>query len=253
MLKTKQHEQNKAYITVQPQPSWVSRELVTTNVHTLQHQLNNAEPSFIEDHILVGINDYMSEAYPSVGTGPGDPEDSSVGGGAGGSRKSRPPWHDCPGCKNNVASTRREHNRVPGVCRYPHVTPEPEWTCPGCARVPPRPRLHADHTYEQGKCRWFDKGVRAPHTRNRDVHPREPRIRASADPTAGEAGSTVSPSTNTPPPIAPPVQEGGSSSSASGAVPPPAEPADVLRAPRQPRVTPGSVDRAGRGPDHGAT
>ena len=93
-----------------------------------------------------------------------------------------------------MARTRREHSRIRGECKYPDVTPEQEWTCPGCARDPPRPKGHASHTEEEG-CRWHNVRARMAMSRNRaarsGMHPREARIPESESSTADLPGPDI--------------------------------------------------------------
>ena len=118
---------------------------------------------------------------------------------------------NCPGCRRHMASGRREHTRVPGECRYPDVEPEPEWTCPGCIRVPPRDRIHADHNNILGECRWASADTWASSTKNRrGGFPREGRVSAADDPYEGIRGSDL----NTEDPPRPPA--GGTAPALAG-------------------------------------
>ena len=107
------------------------------------------------------------EAYPAVEA---DPEAPPV---------------SCPGCRVNCRKTDPRHNRDPAVCRHPLVQ-SIEWDCVGCSAG--KPRQHTSHDYMPGVCQWAAAQERRGHTRTR-AHPRPPRRRASADPTAGLEGA----------------------------------------------------------------
>ena len=126
-------------------------------------------------------------AYPAVASGPQDPPQNQP-----------EDWIKCPACRGNMAETRREHTRIPNECKWPLVEPEPEWTCPGCARSPPRPRGHEDHTDRPGECRWASAGYRG--RARQGKHPREARRQAAASSVDGVPGPQLNPATNPPPP-----------------------------------------------------
>ena len=108
------------------------------------------------------------------------------------------PWRKCPGCLHRMASTRREHIRVPGICKFPHVEDEENWKCPACSRNPPRKRGHQDHTDIPGECRWAP----VPHRQGgprQGQHPRAARVPASQSSSSGVRGPDIHPATNTPP------------------------------------------------------
>ena len=126
----------------------------------------------------------VHDTFPEIATDTADPTEPA-------SSSDRPWWYKCRGCIGNMARTRREHSRIRGECKYPDVTPEQEWTCPGCVRDPPRPRGHASHTESDG-CRWQNVPARMSMQRNRaarsGMHPREARIPESASASADVPG-----------------------------------------------------------------
>ena len=107
-------------------------------------------------------------------------------------QKSTDPFRNCPGCRGKQHSSDPRHNRVPGECRYPHVTTI-EWSCPGCKAH--RPAAHDDHTYDPDHCRWATAEVRG-YSQRKGKHPRSPAKPASQDPSARPW--------KTPPPLPPP-------------------------------------------------
>ena len=116
------------------------------------------------------------QAYPeaAVGGDPTEPQEEEE-------EDKGEAWRKCPGCAGNMARSRREHNRTPGICKYPLHPPEPEWECPGCSRIPARPPGHSEHTMEIGKCRWISTTSRNSTTKERKKqHPREASRRAEA-------------------------------------------------------------------------
>jgi len=98
----------------------------------------------------------------------------------------------CPGCTSrfgtriNVSKADVRHNRVPNVCRYPL---DEEWTgnCPACRCIPPKARADPGHTLEVGDCRWATAPRRAGAEQGlrRGRHPRDPRVMADQESTAG--------------------------------------------------------------------
>ena len=132
-----------------------------------------------DDEPLARVRDRMREEAARREEAPGEPVPE---------RK----WRNCPGCRGRMARTRREHTRIRGECKFPDIAPEPEWTCPGCARNPPRDRGHADHNEVPGQCRWAAIGHRASSRRTRhEKHPREGRIPAAHDPNADLRGNEL--------------------------------------------------------------
>ena len=163
-----------------------------------------------------------AQAFPTVGTGPDD------------APAARRPRTGCPGCDNNMAKNRREHNRIEGQCRFPADTPEPEWSCPGCKHG--RPRAHHTHTDVPGECRWAVIPLRRSSTRTRrQQHPRETRQPATADPTANLQGNEL-------------IEGQNSSSSAEGNIPPVMPPPPSGDAPAEQPLQP-ERSPAVRGPD----
>ena len=144
--------------------TWNFAERVIAGVSKLRHRVARQE---------------KATAFPSVGIGPETEDDAPSEGAA---ASDQPAWMGCPGCRRHLARTHRSHNRQPGVCKYPDAEPEPEWTCPGCSRTPPRPRGHPDHTDVVGECRWAIAPQRRGHARM-GAHPREARRPAASDPT----------------------------------------------------------------------
>ena len=51
---------------------------------------------------------------------------------------------ECLGCKRNRVQTDSEHNRVPGVCRFPHVETR-TYDCPGCRERAPTTSYRHTH------------------------------------------------------------------------------------------------------------
>ena len=91
------------------------------------------------------------------------------------------PTFTCPGCRGHLRKDDPKHVRDE-TCRYPTETSF-EWTCEACKRN--RHRSHPSHTLDH-TCRWavarsHSEGGPRP---SRGHYPRDPRIPASADPTA---------------------------------------------------------------------
>ena len=64
-------------------------------------------------------------------------------------RKLAQRYSECPGCRSNRSHLDPRHLRVPGKCAIPPGVESP-YTCPGCARDPPRERQHPDHNRKPG-------------------------------------------------------------------------------------------------------
>ena len=114
----------------------------------------------------------------------------------------------CPECRGRMATrTRREHNRIPGVCRYDDAEPEQDWKCTGCSRVPSRPRGHNKPSENLRECRWASTTSRHVASRQREAHPREAPPKLSQDPTAVVPQPQLNPSTNAPSPEDGPTED----------------------------------------------
>ena len=196
---------------------------------------------------------FASQSYPEIGTEPDPPAESShpeargsregAPGSADTPMSNRERFPNCPGCRANRSRTDARHTRVPGECAIPPGEIHP-YTCPGCTRVPPRPRGHQDHTQRPGECRWFDASHRIINERRtgqQGSHPREPRIPASQDPNAGLPGSALNPGSEGMPPDQGPIGDRPDAPPADPQPPPPPREAGP-RAP--PRVQPQVVERA---------
>ena len=98
---------------------------------------------------------------------------------------SEPSGQHCIGCKRGRVSTDPEHNRVPGVCKYPLVE-SVVWTCPACAAH--RPAHDDRHTLVAGECRAAQMQIRKfghrKHNSSRAPQPRAPIVKAHEDSTA---------------------------------------------------------------------
>ena len=116
---------------------------------------------------------HHSLSYPSIGSGPSDPDPETEL--VEGER-----WRNCKGCLWRRPKTDSAHSRVPGECKYP-LTQAVTWECPGCKA--PKPRWDSSHTYTPNECKWATASTRTSKQRS-GRHPREPRQRASAEPTA---------------------------------------------------------------------
>ena len=88
----------------------------------------------------------------------------------------------CPGCRGHVRKDDPRHTRK-NDCKFKEEKTV-KWSCPGCAKN--RHRAHPTHTND-GNCQW-------PHAREvatggarerRGHHPRDPRVAAAKEPTAG--------------------------------------------------------------------
>ena len=91
-----------------------------------------------------------------------------------------PEQSQCLGCKYRRARDDPSHSRQIGQCGYPHDEPR-HWKCPGCQNR--KPRTSDDHTYIDGECRLTIAAERQSAPR-RGHEPRDPRRRASDDPSA---------------------------------------------------------------------
>ena len=138
---------------------------------------------------------HVAHSYPSIGTGPDDPDLPA--------RPGRPPkWTSCPGCVRRRRDNDTDHAIDGRGARNPNCKfigkgidiwyPD----CPGCKE----PRKHRSkggangHNYEMGKCRWAPTEFtsRFRESKGKQLgkpssghHPREPRVPAEAEPTAG--------------------------------------------------------------------
>ena len=210
-----------AFATRQPRLGaawdWDFKQRLVRGIELLLRRVDPVNP-VTYFHLDLPAADSICYPTTSTGSGPGDP-----------GREPPPPTY-CKGCRWNLAKGRKEHTRVPGVCRFADVPEEEAWECPGCSRDPMRPSNHPDHTLEVGKCRWADiaptAGSRTARQPRTGQHPRSASIPARSSPTAGADGPTMNPDTDTvpdipniaPPPSPHPVPrtEGSSSSSSSG-------------------------------------
>ena len=130
----------------------------------------------------------------------------------------------CVGCKHRRARDDPSHSRQINECSYPYDEPR-YWKCPGCQHR--KPRSSDEHTYIDGECRLTVAAERQSAPR-RGHEPRNPRRRASDDPTANldpadiadppAASSSAGQSSGVPPQ---PGQAASSSSDPAGGVPPP--------------------------------
>ena len=127
-----------------------------------------------------------SSSYPVRATGsqaqPGEEAQGDPPSAPRGRDPRAPPMEQspCVGCKHRRARDDPSHNRTIGECSYPYHEPR-IWTCPGCQWH--RPRSSEAHTFLPGECRLTVASERQSAPR-RGHHPREPRRRASDDPTA---------------------------------------------------------------------
>ena len=91
-----------------------------------------------------------------------------------------PEQSQCLGCRYRRARANPAHNRIKGECGYPYDEPE-YWKCEGCQHD--RPKTSNTHTFLPGECRLTVTAERRSAPR-KGHHPRDPRRRASDDPTA---------------------------------------------------------------------
>ena len=78
------------------------------------------------------MNDLPKAYFPSVGTGPSDPD-----------AHTKDIYQKCPGCRGHMSRHDARHTRVRGQCRWPDAE-EIIWNCAGCKRD--RPAAHESHT-----------------------------------------------------------------------------------------------------------
>ncbi|MCS5670999.1 MAG: hypothetical protein NZ577_03985, partial [Vicinamibacterales bacterium] len=142
--------------------------------------------------IVMGIADLLADyrrqlahlSYPATVGGAtgsdGTPDGSAV--------SSDPPWwHKCIACKRRWRMDHKDHSRIDGECKYPHVESR-TWECPACdANLP---RNHPDHNDKVGECRWVlaDHRTFAPRSsgKRRGAHPRDGRLPAEEESTTAE-------------------------------------------------------------------
>jgi len=114
-------------------------------------------------------NMYLLQAFPTVGSGPGDP-DVPV--------PERYKWK-CNACRNNLSKSDPRHTRIPGECGR-HLDESIEYSCRGCKLF--KPATHKSHTYLPEECKWAVAMSRRSHTR-KGKHPRQGRTPAVDDET----------------------------------------------------------------------
>ena len=112
---------------------------------------------------------WLVNAYPELGSGPGDP-DFPV--------PKKYEW-TCPACRNNFSKGDPRHTRIPGECRR-HADATVTYSCPGCRLY--KVATHSSHTYNPDECRWAVTMKRRSHIRQ-GQHPRQGRTRAVDDET----------------------------------------------------------------------
>lgn len=112
---------------------------------------------------------WIVNAFPSIGSGPGDP-DAPV--------PERYKWK-CNACRNNLSKHDARHTRVPGECGR-HAIKAVEYKCPGCKAF--KPATHGSYTYDPDECKWAVTMARRSHTR-KGRPPRQGRTPAVDDET----------------------------------------------------------------------
>eukprot|EP00435_Cladocopium_sp_Y103_P048141 s730_g14.t1 len=92
------------------------------------------------------------------------------------------PAAECPACKGHMRKTDPRHTRD-AKCKFPDVE-SISWTCPGC--VARKNRAHPSHKNDE-TCQWvIARTMPEGAARERGTtHPRDVRVPASSDPTAG--------------------------------------------------------------------
>ena len=98
-----------------------------------------------------------SQAYPTVGTGPGDPDLQEEA------------FRKCLGCRSHLSKYDARHTRKQGECRWPDTEPM-HWDCPGCKKD--RPEAHSSHTHGPD-CKH---AIISHRQSRRGRHPRAPSI-----------------------------------------------------------------------------
>ena len=134
-----------------------------------------------------GYSDYV-QAYPTFDPSKVAPANTSEQPLPRGRDKRAPPKADspCPGCKGNLPTYDWLHNRKIGECSYPFHQPT-IWKCNACNNH--KSRWKAGHTNIVGECRWATARERRSAPRV-GAHPREPRRKATGDPTQGLPGTS---------------------------------------------------------------
>ena len=108
-------------------------------------------------------------AYPSVGSGPGDPDAP---------RPEVYKWK-CQACRHMRSKHDPRHTRIPGECSREHDEPI-EYDCPGCKAF--KPAGHGMHVDDAARCKWAMVPRRRAHMRQ-GRHPRHGRIPATGSET----------------------------------------------------------------------
>jgi len=186
----------------------------------------------------------LFNAYPSIATGT-DGEDPSraQASQAEGDNLAEEAWRQCPGCKGRMNKRHPAHNRTPGVCKHPLVEPW-QHNCPGC--IASKPSGDSSHNYMPGSCRWYSTQNRSGKART-GHHPRAPRVRASASPTADLQAQLPD---GTDLGAGDEAQAAASGPSSSSSAAPAPVPAPAVPAPDETEAEP-AAPRAVRGPDQG--
>ncbi|MAD34454.1 MAG: hypothetical protein CMJ88_11970, partial [Planctomycetes bacterium] len=170
--------------------TWEEAQLVVAGIIAVKKLYQERQ------HYCAAYNIY----YPTVGSGPSDPPAPKA---KGRPKKApeEPEWKMCKGCVRGRRADDSDHALDNKGVRNPHcrhIGKEIDiWypKCPGC-KDPRKPRDVGGkdgHTYVPNECRWAPETF-IPRDRptgsivgtsRKGKHPREPRIPASAEPTAG--------------------------------------------------------------------